>query len=345
MPGVCQNWWWEPDARECGIAYLWRSSDLIERAIFIGLALMLAYTVFVVIRFSLRYYSARREFRDLKPDDFPRFRRASSRLIGDLCPGIAMLRGIAIAAPFLGLAGTAYGIMAGAFVGVSMEKGAAMRAMIIGIVASLITAAAGILVAVPATLSHNLLRTRIETLSGRALLSRPSAVTGSQTPFVFAQTLPLRKRFSGLPHFAVLAAPTLACVVGMFMTIEPYVRPTGLPVALVPEPCEYRPTSLTMLRLANDGKVFINHEQEDWNDLGARIGAIYRQRANRELYLYAEDGVPFQTVADAIEIARNSPATAGPDSLDVRVILITPKTDRECGFLPIRTFPIKHAFR
>ena len=343
MPGVCQNWWWEPDAD--GIACLWRSSDLIERAIFIGLALMLAYTIFVVVRFSLRCYLARREFRSFKPDDFPKFRRANSKLIADLCPGIAMLRGIATAAPFLGLAGTAYGIMAGAFVGFGMEKSAAMRALIVGIAASLITAVAGILVAVPATLSHNLLRRRIETLSRRGLSSRRSALTGSsQRPFVFAQTLPLRTRFSGVPPFAVLAVPTLASVVMMFMTIEPYVRPMGLPVALVREPCEYRPDSLIMLRLANDGKVFINHEQEDWNDLAGRLAAIYRPRANRELYLYAEDGVPFQTVAEAIDIARNSPA-AGPDSMDIRVMLITPMADRECGFVPIRIVPVKHSSR
>jgi biopolymer transport protein ExbD len=343
MPVLCPSWW-DTDAGQCGIGYLWRTSDLIERGIFIGFALMFGYTVFVVIRFSLRYYIARREFRDVKPDDFPEFRRANSKLIADLCPGLGMLRGIAAAAPFLGLAGTAYGIMAWGFVGVGMEHNAAMRALMIGIAASLVTAAAGILVAIPATLSHNLLRTRIETLLGRALSSKRPALTGSsQGPFILAQTLPLRMRFSGLPHFAVLAAPTLACVVMMFMTVGPYETPMGLPVALVPKPCEYRPDSFTMLRLTNDGKVFINEERADWKDLGSRLFAIYTDRQSRELYLYAEEGVPFQSVADAIDIARNVPA-AGQDSPDIKVTLITPTADRECGFIPIRIIPVKHAF-
>jgi biopolymer transport protein ExbD len=255
-----------------------------------------------------------------------------------------MLRGIAAAAPFLGLAGTSYGIMAGAFVGVGMEKGAAMRALIIGIAASLITTAAGILVAVPAAFLHNSLRTRIETLSGMLLANKFPAKAGARW-FHFAETLPLKRRFSSLPHFAIVAAPALACVVMMYTAFEPYETPTGLSVALAPNPCEHDVVDrFIVLNVTNTGKLFINMEPVDWKDLPSRLYDIYRYRQSRELYLYAEDGVPVQTFADAVDVARNAPA-AGPGSIDIKVILITPAAARQCIPVPIRVVPRKHAGR
>jgi len=49
-------------------------------------------------------------------------------------------------------------------------------------------------------------------------------------------------------------------------------------------------------------------------------------------------------VADAIDVARNSP-TPGPDSLDIKVTLLTPNVARECVPLPVRAIPMKHTFR
>ncbi|HYA24825.1 MAG TPA: MotA/TolQ/ExbB proton channel family protein [Terriglobales bacterium] len=315
-PGACLSLW---PTEECRWSTwdIWHSSDVIERAILIGLALMLANNFFVVIRFWWCCYLVRRELRTFRTDG-PEMRRANSKLVAGLLPGVAMLRGIASAAPFLGLAGTAYGIMAGAFVGFSMEKSAAMRALMVGIAASLVTAAAGILVAIPAALSHNLLRTRIETLSASALSIRRSALTGSsQGPFILAQTLPLKSRFSGLPHFSAVAAPALASVVVIFMAFEPYVRPMGLPVALPSFPCQPNVLSdrLIVLRVR-------------WAELSTRLSAIYSSRVHRELYFLAQDEVPFQTVADAIDVVQNSRAE-GANSLDITVKLITPQAEAE----------------
>jgi biopolymer transport protein ExbD len=306
---------------------------------------MLGYTLFVLIRFFLRYRLARREFTDLRSgsDSGSDFHRNGRTLIVDLSRGLGTLRGIAYAAPFLGLAGTSYGILAAFSYPIMGSRASVINFLIERIALTLTTTAVGVLVATAAILLHNFLRARTERYGARWVPRRNSHANDLGS-FQLAQTLPLKMRFSGPPHFALLAAPFWLMVLMVYLVFKPYPTLTGLRVALVPEPCEYRATSLIMLRLANDGKVFINEEQADWKDLGSRLFAIYTYRYSRELYLYAEDGVPFQSVADAIEIARNVPA-AGQDSPDIKVILITPMADRECGFIPIRIIPVKHALR
>jgi len=55
-----------------------------------------------------------------------------------------------------------------------------------------------------------------------------------------------------------------------------------------------------------------------------RLSEVYSMKKHRVLYFIADDGVPFQAVADAIDIAENAPVTGTSDSLDIRVKLITP---------------------
>jgi hypothetical protein len=76
----------------------------------------------------------------------------------------------------------------------------------------------------------------------------------------------------------------------------------------------------------------LSAEEEDWNGLAGRLSEIYRVREQRTLDLVADDRVPFQTVADALDIVENIPAAAGPqatgmemDKLDITVRLITPR--------------------
>ena len=343
MPGACLSLW-STDACESSIAGIWDSSDLVERGVFLGLALMLAYTVFFVIRFSRRYYLARREFQNLKSVDLPNFSRANSILLANLSPGLGTLRGIASAAPFLGLTGTCYAILAGAFVGFGMEKQAAIRALIIGTAASLRMAAAGIVVAIPAAFSYSMIRARVETLRGR-LLPHRKLTANNLGSFQFAQTLPLTRRFVSSPPYALIAAPALACVVMMYMAFKPYTTPVGLAVALPSTRCnESAPDRLIVLRVTNSGELFLNMEPLRWEECSNRLATIYRSRANRELLLYAEDGVSFQTAANAIDLARNSPPP-GPDSLDIKVILVTPERSRECAPRPVRPVPVRRAFR
>ena len=141
---------------------MWRYSDWIERLVFVALALMLVYTFFVLIRFSRHHYLARRESHAFEADSWPAFEGDKRRLVANLSRGLRTLKAITFSAPFLGLAGTSYGILAALSFGVAMEKNAFLRMISARIATTLVSAAAGILVAIPAILAHNFLRTRID---------------------------------------------------------------------------------------------------------------------------------------------------------------------------------------
>ena len=326
MPGACLNSW--QTNCEWTFGYVWRSWDYVQRGIFIALALMLAYTVFVVIRFCRRYYLLRGKSQD-SDQEFPNFCRPESTFLVDLIPAVSTLRGIAVAAPYLGLAGTCYGILA------SFGPFADSRSSIVSLVterlaAAPMTAAFGVLVAGPAILSHNLLRARIERdTSRRKATQRPNL--GS---FRRAQTLPLKRRFSCAANFAVLAVPFLAIATMPWMVFGPYPAPRGLFVALPSRNCDgWRhgtdvPDRIIALRISNKGEVFLNSEAEDWQGIRQRLFDIYRLRKNRAIYLQAEDDVPFQIVANAIDIAKNS-TPEGPDELEMRVFLLSPEAVAE----------------
>src|SRR3974390_1416315 len=236
MSEVCQYWWFQPDPCGWHIGNVWQTWDLIQRAIFLGLVLMLVYTLFFVIRFCYRYYLARCKFNDLKTDDLPDFTRAKSALLADLSPSLGMLRGIAWAAPYLGLAGTCYGVLAG----FNIIPGSRVSALgyVVGIVADApVTTVVGILVAIPAAFSYSLIRTRVETLRGRYPPNR-NPNSNDLGSFHFAQTLPLKKRFAGPPQYALLASPVFACVIMVYMAFRVFPYPVGLPVSLPSIHCD-----------------------------------------------------------------------------------------------------------
>src|SRR5438128_2211302 len=112
-PGACPKLWLT-NRYEWSIGNIWQWSDWVERSIFITLALMLGYTVFVVSRLFRNYYLAFRKSRALLPD--PDSVRTSQpghkRLVAKLSRGVGTLKSIAAAAPLLGLAGATYGILA-----------------------------------------------------------------------------------------------------------------------------------------------------------------------------------------------------------------------------------------
>jgi biopolymer transport protein ExbD len=172
----------------------------------------------------------------------------------------------------------------------------------------------------------------------------------NRRPFRLAQTLPLKKRFSSLPPFALIAAPALASVVVMFMAFEPYESPTGLDVGIASDRCELEGDDRPIvLRITDAGELFINQTQEGWNSLAGRLSEIYRTRVHRTLYLHADDGVPFQTVTDAVDIVENTPVTVGPqtglmgtDKLDITVRLVTPRVMNARCVEPVVTGSRRH---
>jgi hypothetical protein len=325
MPGACLNSW-QSDARVWSIGCVWGSLDWIERGIFIALALMIVYTFFVLIRFSRHYYLARRESHALVADSWPAFKRGQKRLVADLSRGLQTLKAITFAAPFLGLAGTSYGILAGLSFGVAMEKNSFLRMMSARIAATLISAAVGILVAIPAIMAHNFLRTRIDRFGREFSRSVPVGMASHEEPtgprpFRLAQTLPLKKRFSSLPPFALIAAPALASIVVMFMAFEPYERPTGLYVRLLPigsldgNRLSTKEVIIAIVAGANGSPAIrLNSKETPLDSLGDATRPDLRLLAEPRVYVEAESTMAWADVANVIETMKN---------LNAEVVLLT----------------------
>ena len=319
MHGVCLNSW-QPSQCAWSVGYLWRWMNWVVRLDVIVLALMLACVVVVVTRISYRYLIARR-VREI--DSASRRKLAAVRSIE-----VGSLKAIASSAPYLGLAGTCVGIMSSLGFGGDMEKNTFLTMVAANMAASLAATAAGILVAVPATCSYNYLSARKDLLESEMSSHPPAQISRCRQG---TRRLALTKRFSQLPAFALIAAPGLAVLVAAYMPYFAPPEPTGLEVELASTCHEYDSNDrLTVLHITDAGKLFLNTEQEDWNGLAGRLSEIYNVRAHHTLYLVADDGVPFQAVADALDIVENAPVAAGPqpagigmDKLDITVRLVT----------------------
>jgi biopolymer transport protein ExbD len=92
------------------------------------------------------------------------------------------------------------------------------------------------------------------------------------------------------------------------MTFASFHAPTGFGIQLASTRCEEDGNNrLIVLHITNAGKLFLNQEQADWNSLGGRLSEIYSMREHRTLDLLADSGVPFQTVADALDSVESAP--------------------------------------
>jgi hypothetical protein len=131
------------------------------------------------------------------------------------------------ATPYLGLAGTCFGIL-DSFKGVGMQRDAAIAMLTTYIAASFLTTVAGLLVALAAAgLSNYLLwlRDKLELKADphwRSLAGNSAA--GSR---IFPK-YPLKRQLSKLPAFALIAAPGLAGVLAAFMSFSSFPPPSGL---------------------------------------------------------------------------------------------------------------------
>jgi biopolymer transport protein ExbD len=311
---------WQPGGCEWTIRYLWRWMSSFGRLDVIVLGLMPIYLFAVIIHVYCRYYLARHA----RGIDIAGRRT----LAADLSIEVGSIKSIAITAPYLGLVGTCVGILS-AFGGVGMEKHAAMAMIATRMALALTTTVVGIPVAVVATCFYNYLRTRIDLLEGEVLEE------GQRRARYFRETrrFPPTKRFSELPAFGLIAAPGLAILIAGYMTFASFHRPTGFYLELASARCEYDGDGrLIVLHITDAGKLFLNQEQVDWNSLTGRLSEIYSMRENRTLYLLADSGVPFQTLADALDAVEKAPTAGGPkavgmrmDKLDIKVLLVTPK--------------------
>lgn len=114
----------------------------------------------------------------------------------------------------------------------------------------------------------------------------------------------------------------------IFMVISP-LTPRGLE-ALVPQPPppnqkppqDNRTVVVQLIEQPNGGrpKLKINQDDVSWNDLSSRLTDIFKPRAERIMFVKADDDVQFQEVASVIDIAK------GTEVID-KIGLITAKIE------------------
>src|ERR1700689_4576377 len=114
-----------------------------------------------------------------------------------------------------------------------MERGTALGIIGLNLGRALITTAAAMLVTVPAICSHNYLRTLLALLRMEISGNAHETILQRKPCVGVAQSLPLKKQFSGLPSSAVTVAPCLALVIAGFITFSSFDITRGLPVGLL----------------------------------------------------------------------------------------------------------------
>jgi MotA/TolQ/ExbB proton channel family len=306
------------DGYQSTVEIIWRASDLVECAIFLGLALMLACTVFVTVRFFRRYTLARGESCAPLVDSASASEQGKKNLAADLSRGVEALQSIAFAAPFLGLAGTCYGILC-LFVRISNGKLFSTSAISFELSTALVATAAGIIVAVPAAISYNILRMCLEKFeSSRS--SRPLEAT--PRTYGFAQTLLLRRRFSRMPAFALIGVPVLA-ILSFFAFFQRFV-PLGLPVRIMEIGVSDRDSEPIIIsvvdRSASIPALYVNSKEIPWSELGNTLRRQLKARPHWTVYVEGGSDVPWHLIAYPIDVARG---------LHAEVVLLTarPKID------------------
>lgn len=111
------------------------------------------------------------------------------------------------------------------------------------------------------------------------------------------------------PNIVPLIDVLLVLII-IFMVITPR-TPTGLKT-LVPQPPppnqkQEQPDDKTIVvSVLPGGKLMINQDNSNWNDLGARLGDIFKERADKIAFIKGDDNVEFADVARAIDIMRGS---------------------------------------
>jgi biopolymer transport protein ExbD len=92
----------------------------------------------------------------------------------------------------------------------------------------------------------------------------------------------------------------------IFMVITPIMQ-TGFESQVPPKaPPSSNPanSNAIVLQISADGSMAINKGPVSMQDLGEKLGAIYATRADKVLFVDADNKVPYETVIKALDIAR-----------------------------------------
>jgi biopolymer transport protein ExbD len=199
-------------------------------------------------------------------------------------------------------------------------------------------------VAIPAILAHNFLRTRIDRFGHEFSCSVPAGMASHEDPagprqFRLAQTLPLKKRFSRLPPFALIAAPALASVVAVFMAFEPYETPTGLDVRLLligsldRDRLSHKPVVITIVAGANGSAVIcVNSRETPPNNLEGATRGELKLVTEPRVYVEAESTVAWADVTNVIDVM---------EGLNTEVVLLTATPDASSRYTQRSAKPMK----
>lgn len=301
MPNGCDLWppylcGWKPWE-------IWRWMSFFQRLDAAVLALLFAYVVVAAFYVTCRIRSANAS--TPRNDDSAPQRGRMSPAAG-LGVWVKALDSVTRVAPFLGLAGVCEGIF-NAFSASAAMRHTSMTGIAAIVAGTLITTAAGLIVAIPATWFYNHLQSRIAELDARVLRAPRN---GSQV----AQTLPLAKPFSRLPAFPLIAIPCLGFAALAFMLLHPaFFYPKGLYVRL--SPLSDAEQVVITLRTAKDDPrpdVYINSKKTTWDGFGTALQNELRVRSRKAVYVGAQDQVRWAYVAEAIGLV---------EGLDIKVVL------------------------
>jgi hypothetical protein len=112
-------------------------------------------------------------------------------------------------------------------------------------------------------------------------------------------------------HLAYITLPLAAGLVASIL-LSPVnglrAPQTGVPIRVASDTCFCGDLGDQVIFLhISTGRLSINSQEVDRRSLAGRLAEIYRTRAEKVLYLSADDDVPFQVVADVVDIVQHLP--------------------------------------
>lgn len=128
------------------------------------------------------------------------------------------------------------------------------------------------------------------------------------------------------------AGVVIALLLDLFVYFNPskpsagyFLRP---PYKACTDEPDYR---ISYVHLSKDGALMLNSERVERVELSERLFDIYRSRAERVIYFSADPEVPFQNVADSIDLIKNLHNSSGTERLTMDIILMTPGMQDACN--------------
>lgn len=195
------------------------------------------------------------------------------------------------------------------FRGIGMQKGAAMAMIVTNLSHSLLTTMGGLLVALAAAGSSNY----VLWLTGKLQLKADpgwdsQAGNPTRRSRIFPK-YPLRRQFSKLPPFALLAAPGLAAVMVAFMSFSTFRSPVGLDVRLLKlgdnkiRGALVQPSLIALSAMGADQEpeIYLNSKKTTWDNLGISVCTNPEAQSQSKAYVESDKNVRWADVVTAID--------------------------------------------